>query len=290
MYRVIARPGSLVLVERGAEGGTELRLPSRNVADRRRHGTELTQHLAAQESRRVLDAEPFERPLGEVAQHPTRLLVELFECRRRGRRGWRRGGAGLAPAFWRFPERRHRRQGDDERARRMLRVARDDTEPLERVQQSNRCLAHHGKAGRALVAAPRDDENFLDPFNLALPQPRLGARNGDFWRRQPLAEVKRSLLAEPRLVERLAQRLQSYATIGPAHGEESTARDGARQRACQRARRRAADALRGGAEPDAKILRKAHLMAGESPRAGEAVASNLLRIPRAVDALIADRR
>src|SRR6185436_6572475 len=90
----------LVLIERHANRRSKSFLAAGRTADGCRDGAELFEHFALEKRRRVSYAEAFEGALGKVAQHDSRVLVEIIE-RRRSR--WRRCDASPAIAFRRFP-------------------------------------------------------------------------------------------------------------------------------------------------------------------------------------------
>ena len=74
----------LVLIERHANCRSQSFLAARPIADSRRDRAELLEHFALEKRRCVFDAKALEGALGKVAQHHSRVLVEIIERRRRG--------------------------------------------------------------------------------------------------------------------------------------------------------------------------------------------------------------
>jgi len=190
----------LVLIERYANRGVQAFLSPRTVADRRGDRTELLEHFTLKKRRGVFYAESLQRAFGEIAQHHSRVGIEIVERRRV--RGQRRHASAAIPSR-RFPQSGYIRQCDDERSRRVLFVSFDDAAPLENEKQPNHCLAHDRNAAVALISAAGHDQNLVRAFYLLLAQPCLGARCRGGGGGQRVAKVERTLRSEADFVEGL---------------------------------------------------------------------------------------
>jgi hypothetical protein len=87
----------------------------------------------------------------------------------------------------------------------VLAVRNDDTAAAQRIEQALDGRAYRRRSVFALIPAPGDDQDLVGSLDLLLTEPGVDSHRRGVDGRERLAEIKCSLVAETRFIERAMQ-------------------------------------------------------------------------------------